>query len=199
MRQNSSPRLVLDSEKQGSKVSSLKWLRKRPKCRGIPCLILKKAEEKRKIPRLVLSSTSEIFYQRSRPRPRPRQMTPRENLLRRPTMRMAQFWWIIAMHWSKSMLKQKLRSFLHFCITVVWGGWVRAINPFITSKRKVQVGEVTLMSQVMRRLSWVCASGLSLHHSQHTIQPLLLPFTFMIFYTTLQFEIDGETDSSMPC
>ena len=80
MRQNSSPRLVLDFEKQGSKVSSLKWLRKRPKFRGIPCLVLEKAEEKGRIPRLVSSSTSKKFYQRSRPRPRPRQMTPREPL-----------------------------------------------------------------------------------------------------------------------
>ena len=80
MRQNSSPRLVLDLEKLGSKVSSLKWLRKRPKFRGIPRLVLEKAEEKGKIPRLVSSSTSEKFYQRSRPRPRPRQMTPREPL-----------------------------------------------------------------------------------------------------------------------
>ena len=72
MRQNSSPRLVLDLEKQGSKVSSLKWLRKRPKFRGIPRLVLEKAEEKGKIPRLVSSSTSEKFYKRSRPRPRPR-------------------------------------------------------------------------------------------------------------------------------
>ena len=61
------PRLVLDLEKQGTKVSSLKWLRKRPKFRGIPRLVLKKAEEKGKIPRLVSSSTSEKFYQRSRP------------------------------------------------------------------------------------------------------------------------------------
>ena len=79
MRQNSSHRLVLDLEKQGSKVSSLKWLRKRPKFRGIPRLILKKAEEKGKIPRLV--SSSEKFYQRSRPWPRPRQITPWEPLL----------------------------------------------------------------------------------------------------------------------
>ena len=79
MRQNSSPRLVLDLEKQGSKVSSLKWLRKRPKFRGIPRLVLEKAEEKGKIPRLV--SSSKKFYQRSRPRPRPRQMTPREPLV----------------------------------------------------------------------------------------------------------------------
>ena len=54
MRQNSSPRLVLDLEKQGSKVLSLKWQRKRPKFRGIPRLVLEKAEEKGKIPRLVL-------------------------------------------------------------------------------------------------------------------------------------------------
>ena len=59
MRQNSSPRLVLDLEKLGSKVSSLKWLRKRPKFRGIPRLVLEKAEEKGKIPRLVSSLTSE--------------------------------------------------------------------------------------------------------------------------------------------
>ena len=56
MGQNSSPRLVLDLEKQGSKVSSLKWQRKRPKFRGIPRLVLEKAEEKRNIPRLVSSS-----------------------------------------------------------------------------------------------------------------------------------------------
>ena len=48
------PRLVLDLEKQGSKVSTIKWLRKRPKFRGIPRLVLKKAEEKGKIPCLVL-------------------------------------------------------------------------------------------------------------------------------------------------
>ena len=50
------PRLVLDLEKQGSKVSSLKWLRKRLKFWGIPRLVLEKAEEKGKIPRLVSSS-----------------------------------------------------------------------------------------------------------------------------------------------
>ena len=76
MGQNSSPRLVLDLEKQGSKVSSLKWLRKRLKFRGIPRLVLEKAEEKGKIPRLASSSTSGKSYQRSRTRPR--QMTPRE-------------------------------------------------------------------------------------------------------------------------
>ena len=54
MRQNSLPRLVLDREKQGTKVSSLKWLRKRTEFRGIPRLVLEKAEEKGKIPRLVL-------------------------------------------------------------------------------------------------------------------------------------------------
>ena len=77
---NSSPRLVLDLEKQGSKVSSLQWLRKRPKFRGIPRLVLEQAEEKGQIPPFVSSSASEKFYQRSRPRPRPRQMTPREPL-----------------------------------------------------------------------------------------------------------------------
>ena len=46
MRQNSSTRLVLDLKKQGSKVSSLKWMRKRPKFRRIPCLVLEKAGEK---------------------------------------------------------------------------------------------------------------------------------------------------------
>ena len=50
----SSPRLILVLEKQGSKVLSLKWLRKRPKFRGIPRLVLEKAKEKGKIPRLVL-------------------------------------------------------------------------------------------------------------------------------------------------
>ena len=66
MGQNSSPRLVLDLEKQGSKVSSLKWQRKRPKFRGIPCLVLEKAEEKGKIPRLVSSSTSSSLDDPSR-------------------------------------------------------------------------------------------------------------------------------------
>ena len=80
MTKNSSPRLVLDLKTQRSKVSSLKGPRKRSKFRGIPRLVLEKAEEKGKIPRLVSSSTSEKFYQRSRPRPRPRQMTPREPL-----------------------------------------------------------------------------------------------------------------------
>ena len=51
-------RLVRNLEKQGSEVSSFKWLRKRPKFRGIPHLVLEKAEEKGKIPRLVSSSTS---------------------------------------------------------------------------------------------------------------------------------------------
>ena len=58
------PRLVL--EKQGSKVSSLKWPRKRPKFRGIPRLVLEKAEEKGKNPRLVSSSTSSSLDDPSR-------------------------------------------------------------------------------------------------------------------------------------
>ena len=78
MTQNSSPCHVLDLEKQGLKVSSSKWLRKRQKFRGIPRLILEKAKEKGKIPRLISSSTLEKFYQRSRPCPC--QMTPREPL-----------------------------------------------------------------------------------------------------------------------
>ena len=53
MSQNPSPRLVLDLKKQGSKVSSLKWLRKMPKFRGIPRLVLEKVKFLAS-PRLVL-------------------------------------------------------------------------------------------------------------------------------------------------
>ena len=50
----------------------LKMAEKRPKFWGIPRPVLKNAEEKGKIPHLVSSSTSEKFYQRSHPWPRPR-------------------------------------------------------------------------------------------------------------------------------
>ena len=68
----SSPYLILNYENQGSKISSLKWKAEIP--RNSSSSFLEKDEEKGKFPRLVSFSTSEKFYQRSRPRPR--QMTP---------------------------------------------------------------------------------------------------------------------------
>ena len=58
MRQNSSPRLVLDHEKQGSKVSSLKWLRKGQNSDEFLVLSSKRPRKREK------------FLASSRPRPR---------------------------------------------------------------------------------------------------------------------------------
>ena len=60
------PCLVLDLEKQGSKVLSLKWLRKRLKFQGISHLVLEKAEEREKLfasfrPRPWENSTKGLF------------------------------------------------------------------------------------------------------------------------------------------
>ena len=109
----SSPCLVLNLEKQGSKVSSLKWLRKRPKFGGISHLFLKKAEEKGKIPPLISSNTSENFYQRSRPRPCPCKMTPQEPLV--TEQKFQTVWWdLLRIMMQKDTLGPRQSEFLWF-------------------------------------------------------------------------------------